>query len=64
MVEAGDHFWRIAERTVAAALGREPEEAEVGAYWRRLVDANVDRLSDPTNPDLLFAGQAVVLPVP
>ena len=64
VVEAGDHFWRIAERTIAAALGREPVEAEVGAYWRRLVDANVDRLSDPTNPDLLFPGQAVVLPAP
>ena len=64
VVEAGDHFWRIAERTVTAALGRQPTEDEVGTYWQRLVDANAERLSDPTNPDLLFAGQALVLPTP
>ena len=64
VVEAGDHFWRIAEHTVTAALGREPTEDEVGTYWQRLVDANAERLTDPTNPDLLFTGQALVLPTP
>jgi LysM domain len=64
VVEAGDHFWRIAERTLAASTGQEPGDAEVDAYWRRLVEANASRLSDPANPDLLFAGQVLVLPAP
>jgi nucleoid-associated protein YgaU len=34
----------------------------VGRYWRRLIDANRDRLVDPGNPDLLLPGQELVLP--
>lgn len=64
VVEAGDHFWRIAERTVTAAHGPDVGEDAVAAYWQRLVDANADRMSDPTNPDLLFTGQVLVLPAP
>ena len=59
----GDSFWTIAEETVAdARAGAAPSEAEVTAYWRRLVDANRDRLAAPANPDLLLPGQRLVLP--
>lgn len=61
-VERGDHFWHIAERTRGAQLGRPPTERETTAYWRALVAANRDRLVDPANPDLLFAGQELTLP--
>lgn len=60
-VVAGEHFWAIAERVVrdvdpAASL------AAVTAYWASLIDANLDRLPDPSNPDLVFVGQQLVLP--
>lgn len=61
-VARGDHFWHIAEATVGHHLGRAPRVTEVDAYWRRLVTANRDRLVDRDNPDLLFAGQEVLLP--
>jgi nucleoid-associated protein YgaU len=58
----GDHFWRIAEAQVAAAVGRPATDAEIAPYWRDLVAANRDRLADPDNPDLVFPGQQFVLP--
>ncbi|MGE0879997.1 MAG: LysM peptidoglycan-binding domain-containing protein [Acidimicrobiia bacterium] len=58
-VQPGDHFWAIAETRAASA-----DHASVTEYWHRLIDANRDRLADPDNPDLLFAGQVLVLPQP
>jgi nucleoid-associated protein YgaU len=60
-VEAGDSFWSIAAETVAPA-GGEPNDRQVRAYWRRLVDANRGRLIDAGNPDLLVPGQHLVVP--
>lgn len=62
VVLPGDSFWSIAEQQVAAQLGREPTTGEVGAYWRRLVAANEDRLPVPGNADLIYAGMVLVLP--
>jgi hypothetical protein len=65
VVEFGDSFWSIAEEAVAErTTRRRPTEAEVAAYWRRLVDANRDRLVDARNPDLLLPGQRLVVPPP
>jgi nucleoid-associated protein YgaU len=58
VVRPGDHFWSIAART----LGPDASEAEVAAYWRRLVDANRGRLHDADNADLVFPGQVFDLP--
>jgi len=62
VIAPGDSFWRVAEREVAARLGRPPSDREVGAYWVQLVDANEHRLPVPGNPDLLFPGSVVDLP--
>lgn len=62
VVAPGDHLWSVAERTLAERLGRAPTHAEVVPYWCTLVDANRSRLADPSNPDLIFPGQTVVLP--
>ena len=62
VVEPGDSFWSIAEDVVAGRDRSDPPERDVSRYWRRLVDANRDRLVDPGNPDLLLPGQTLTLP--
>jgi hypothetical protein len=64
VVSPGEHFWSIARQRLTAAWGRPPARHQVGRYWRELVAANRDRLADPANPDLLFAGQRLRLPPP
>jgi hypothetical protein len=63
-VAPGDHFWSIAERTLAEHLGSEPDVRAVTSYWKRLIARNRDTLVDPTNPDLILPGQVFVLPSP
>ena len=63
-VRPGDHFWAVAERVLSTAWGRAPADAEVDPYWRVLIQANRSRLHDPDNPDLLFPGQILTVPVP
>lgn len=62
VVVKGDHLWGIAEHALARHLDRSPTDAEVAPYWRRLVETNRSRLVDPSNPDLIYAGQRFVLP--
>jgi nucleoid-associated protein YgaU len=54
VVERGDSFWSIAVE--------EAGERELVRYWRALIEANRDRLVDPSNPDLLHPGQVLRLP--
>lgn len=61
-VKPGDHLWSVAERTLARARATRPDDADVAAYWRTVIERNRDRLVDPGNPDLLFPGQLLVLP--
>ncbi len=63
-VAVGDSFWSIAEQQVTTRLGRTPTDTEVVEPWLALIDANRDRLLDPTNPDLLHPGQVLRLPDP
>ena len=62
-VGPGDHLWGVAERTLSEAWGRPPTDAEVDPYWRAVIEANRERLRDPGNPDLVFAGQVLTLPL-
>ncbi|MCB0973679.1 MAG: hypothetical protein KDB86_03860 [Actinobacteria bacterium] len=61
-VRAGEHFWAIAERVVALRSGTTPNVQQVGSYWRKLIDVNIDLLVDPGNPDLIMPGQIFRLP--
>jgi nucleoid-associated protein YgaU len=60
-VERGESFWSIAAEVLADRWGRPPTDGEVTPYWRALVEANADRLVTG-DPDLLYAGQVLVLP--
>lgn len=60
-VELGDHLWAIAAEVVGERGGA-PDDGDVARYWEQLIAANRDRLVDPSNPDLLFPGQELVLP--
>jgi DNA-binding SARP family transcriptional activator len=60
-VEVGDGFWDIAEDQVEAQLGRSASDDQVRPYWEALIEANRDRLADPSNPSLLFTGQDLAL---
>lgn len=62
VVERGEHLWSIAEGVLGRALGHSPTTEEMQPYWQRLVDANRGRLVRSDDPDLLFAGQELVVP--
>ena len=62
LVHPGDHFWSIAERTLADAWGRAPTDAEIVPYWHEVIERNRDQLADRGNADLIFPGQTFVLP--
>ncbi len=63
VVEPGDSFWSIAEEHLEDELERNDlTDQEVADYWRSLIGANIDRLLDPENPDLIVPGQEFVLP--
>lgn len=61
-VEPGESFWVIARSHLAATRGSTIDDRAVDAYWRRLIEANRDRLANPDDPNLLFADQELVLP--
>lgn len=61
-VRSGESFWTIAKAEVARVTQHEPDLTEVDGYWRTLVRANADRLTQPGNPDLVHSGQVLVLP--
>lgn len=64
VVRTGDSLWRIARET----LGEDQPGTEdisdhtIAAYVDVLVEANLDRLVEPGNPDLILPGQELVLP--
>lgn len=63
-VRSGDHLWSVAARILEAARKAEVTDAEMAPYWRSVVEANRSLLADPANPDLIFAGQRLVIPAP
>lgn len=64
VVERGDHLWSIAAETLAEHLGETPSERRVARYWHRLIDANLEQLVIPGEPDVIIPGQRLVLPRP
>lgn len=63
-VRTGDSMWLIARETLADDLpaGENITDQTVAAYVDVLVEANLDRLVEPGNPDLILPGQELVLP--
>jgi nucleoid-associated protein YgaU len=61
-VRRGDHLWSIAESTLRDRRGASVTEGDVRRYWAALIASNRERLADPANPDLIFAGQVFLLP--
>jgi hypothetical protein len=64
VVEPGDSLWSLAEDELVAVRGGSSSDHEVADYWRRVVEANRSRLVDPTNADLIYPGQVMLLPPP
>ncbi|HUF33475.1 MAG TPA: hypothetical protein VMN58_09745 [Acidimicrobiales bacterium] len=63
-VGPGDHLWSVAARLLEESWGRSVTEDEVAPYWRTVVEANADRLVEPSNADLIFPGQILTVPTP
>ncbi len=63
-VENGDHFWSIAEETLADEWGRNPSDSEIAPYWSEVIEANEGRLLPPGDPNLIYPEQRFHLPTP
>jgi nucleoid-associated protein YgaU len=64
-VAPGESLWTIARANLARGTGRNPAQLsnrEVAVYWVRMVAANRARLRSG-NPDLIYPGEYVRLPV-
>lgn len=61
-VKPGEDLWSITESVLIARLGHAPDQREVAALWVRVIDINRPGLPDPANPNLIFAGDVVVIP--
>ena len=61
-VAPGEHFWTIAQQTLATAWQRPPDDNEITPYWQELVEHNRDQLAPPHDPDLIHPGQHFNLP--
>ena len=61
VVQQGDHLWSIAAERVLEQRS-DATEREIAGYWKELIEANRTRLADPMDPDLVFAGQELILP--
>lgn len=61
VVATGDNLWVIAERHLRQVLGREPDHRETAPYWAAVIEANRHRIRSG-DPDLIYAGEDIVLP--
>ncbi len=58
----GDSFWAVSVDLLHARGSAAPTDEQVAAVCDRLVAANLSRLPDPGNPDLLFVGDRLEIP--
>ena len=63
VVEPGDHLWKISETHLDQILGRPAGPEEVAPYWRSVIEVNEDHLLSG-DPDLIYSGEVIRLPVP
>lgn len=62
VVQPGDHLWKISASHLSDSLDRAAEDSEIAPYWRLIIAENRDDLRSG-NPDLIFPGEIVALPV-
>lgn len=58
VVVPGDHLWKISEHHLDSA----DSALEVAPYWRQVIEVNTPRLRSG-DPDLIFPGEVIELPV-
>ncbi|HVM64172.1 MAG TPA: hypothetical protein VMU14_04870 [Acidimicrobiales bacterium] len=62
-VQPAENFWAIARRIVASRTGvAAPMPSAIAPFWAALIAANRDRLRDPRDPSLVYAGERFVIP--
>lgn len=61
IVAPGDNLWRISERVLIDAGMAEPPSRQVARYWITVIEMNRHRLRSG-DPDLIFAGEEILLP--
>lgn len=61
VVRPGENCWSIASDVLQQRLGRPATTAEVAPFWEALITVNAARFRTG-NPDLVFAGDELVLP--
>ncbi|MEJ7846299.1 MAG: hypothetical protein WKF93_11710 [Acidimicrobiales bacterium] len=61
--QSGDSMWSITEQVLEERLDRAPTTAEIAQVWNLVLEANADQLPEPGNPDLIYVGQTVFVPV-
>lgn len=65
VVRSGDNLWTIAAQRLAALRGVPADSisnADVADFWRALVELNASSLASG-NPDVIYAGESIRLPV-
>jgi nucleoid-associated protein YgaU len=62
IVAPGDSIWSIASAHLERSTGRPVRDDEVVSLWVQMVEVNRPRLVDPSSPDLIYAGQELVVP--
>ena len=62
IVAKGDHLWKISGHHLHRVLGRQATNVEISPYWRRVIATNRPKLRSG-DPDLIFPGEVVTLPV-
>jgi hypothetical protein len=61
-VQTGDNLWTMSRRHLAEVLDRRPDNQEIAPYWRRVIAHNQPNLISG-NPDLIYAGEVIAMPL-
>lgn len=61
VVEAGDHLWKITDRSLTDRLGRPARDSEVTPLWRDVIEVNRERIRSG-DPDLIYPGEEILVP--
>jgi DNA-binding SARP family transcriptional activator/nucleoid-associated protein YgaU len=62
VVARGDNVWNLSQAHLEQVHQRAVSDDEVRPYWQEVIAANRDRLANPADPNLIFAGQTMRFP--